>query len=120
MRIIFVFLVTAFALFGHDSAIFDIGSLELSEKQEVELKRLFKEYKKESKKRYKEAHKLHEDKERLLKSQKFDAIAFAKLEEEECRLKTAGHASFWERAHEILSQKQVEKLYEIYEKSGRW
>lgn len=120
MRLIFVFLLTAFALFGHDSAIFGMDSLELSEKQERELKGLFKEYKKDGKKRYKEAHRLHEEKERLLKSQKFDATAFAKLEEEECRLKTAGHASFWERAHEILTQKQIEKLYEIYEKSGQW
>jgi hypothetical protein len=120
LRLALFFLLFAATLFAHDSMPIDVDKLALSEGQAKELKHVFKQFRKDGKAMYKELHQVHEEKEKLLKSDKFDAVQFEKLEEKECRLKSKNKTSFWEAAHRILDEKQIKILYEMYEKGGQW
>lgn len=122
MRLIFLGFVLAISLFAGDKMRFDFDSLELSKEQAEEMKQALKTYKHNNKSVNKQIHDIHESKEDLFFSDKFDAAAYAKLEEEEDKLKK-NRIKLLESAHKILNKKQRKQFYKMYEsneKSPSW
>jgi len=122
VRLIFAILFFGVLLFGSDKAKFDFDALELSHAQAREMKNVLKTYKHEGKQLQKRLHALHEAKEELFLSERFDSVAYSKLEEEEDTLKKA-RIHLLENTHKILNAKQREqfyRMYEAYERSGSW
>jgi Spy/CpxP family protein refolding chaperone len=122
VQLIFAILFFGTLLLGSDKAKFDFDALELSHAQVKEMKNILKAYKYEGKQLQKRLHALHEAKEELFLSERFDGTAYSKLEEEEDTLKKS-RIRLLENTHKILNAKQREqfyKMYESYERSGSW
>ncbi|MDD3468311.1 MAG: Spy/CpxP family protein refolding chaperone [Campylobacterales bacterium] len=122
MRLIFLGLLLAVSLFASDKMRFDFDSLGLSKEQAEDMKQILKAYKHSNKSVNKQIHDIHESKEDLFFSDRFDAAAYAKLEEEEDRLKK-NRIKLLESTHKILNEKQRKQFYKMYEsneKSPSW
>jgi Spy/CpxP family protein refolding chaperone len=122
VRLVFVILFFGFSLFASDKVRFDFDALDLSPEQANEIKGMLKTYKHDSKQAHKRLHVLHEEKENLFLSERFDSAAYKKLEDEEDMVKKE-RIRLLETTHKILNARQREqfyKMYEAYERSGAW
>jgi len=88
----------------------DLSSLHLSKKQEKQVKKILKNYRKEIKSFKNKKEDITEKKQKLFLSDKFDGRNLKRLNEILNKLKTNIENDFLIQMHEVLSKKQKRKF----------